>query len=116
MKIRLDQALATNGWKQKYQEAEVHLILASSLDHSMRALWINKNGRAQPRSHHKLFHFEAMWLKDPRCDEVVIDSWQEGLNKIGGSTFSNCIESYRANLRVWNKREFGHVGRKIAEL
>ena len=82
----------------------------------MLALWINKNGRAQPRSHHKLFHFEAMWLKDPRCDEVVIDSWQEGLNKIGGSTFSNCIESYRANLRVWNKREFGHVGRKIAEL
>ena len=107
--------MAINGWKQKYHEAKVHHIPASSSDHSMLALWINKNGRAQPRSHHKLFHFEV-WLKDPNCDEVVIDSWQEWLKKIGGSTFSNHIESYRANLRVWNTREFRNVGRKIAKL
>ena len=66
--------------------------------------------------HHKPFRFEAMWLKDPRCDEVVTDLWQEGLNKPGEYQFNNCIDRCSERLKVWNKVEFGHVGRKIVGL
>lgn len=36
---------------------------------------------------------ETMWLNGPLCDEIVIYSWQAGLNKDGGSTFVNCLDS-----------------------
>lgn len=47
---------------------------------------------------------------------MVSESWQEGLRKFGGSPSTNCIDRCRARLLVWNKVEFGHVGRKIARL
>nr|POE67332.1 hypothetical protein CFP56_77613 [Quercus suber] len=58
----------------------------------------------------------ALLWKPETLVKVVTDSWPEGLNKLGGSQFTNCIDSCRDNLRVWNKVEFGHVERKIAEL
>ena len=83
---------------------------ASSL--AFKFLTINPSGG----QHHKPFRFEAMWLKDPRCDKVVPDLWQEGLNKPGGYQFNNCIDRCNERLKVWNKVEFRHVGRKIAGL
>ena len=58
----------------------------------------------------------AMWLQDPSCDEVVQEAWHDGLFKLGGCQFENCLESCRNRLVSWNKLEFGHVRRKIAEL
>ena len=43
-------------------------------------------------------------------------SWQEGLNRCGGSQFTNCIDRCMERLRIWNKVEFMHVGKKIANL
>ena len=63
-----------------------------------------------------MFRFEAMWLRDPQCDEVVQEAWYEGLCKPSGSPFTNCINNCRTRLQVWNKIEFGHIGRKIASL
>ena len=47
---------------------------------------------------------------------MVSESWQEGLCKFGGSLFTNCIDRCRERLLVWNKVEFGQVGRQIARL
>ena len=47
---------------------------------------------------------------------MVSESWQEGLCKFGGSPFTNCIDRCRERLLVWNKVEFGHVGRNIVRL
>ena len=59
---------------------------------------------------------EAMWLQDPRCAEVVQDAWMDGLCKTGGASLDNCLDSCRSRLTIWNKTEFGHVGRQIAWL
>ena len=57
-----------------------------------------------------------MWLRDPRCAEVVEDSWREGLYKPDGHMMKNCLESCRDRLLAWNKSEFGHVGQRINSL
>lgn len=116
LQIRLDRALANHAWKSKFMGAEVHHVNMSTSDHSLLALRLptkrgGKNHRGQ-----KLFRFEAMWLRDPQCDEVVQKAWYEGLCKLDGSPFTNCINSCRTRLQVWNKMEFGHVGRKIDDL
>jgi len=61
----------------------------------------------------KVFRFESMWLKDPRCEEVVQDAWKEGLAANQEFALSKCLESCHAQLEAWNKEEFGHVGRRI---
>ena len=63
-----------------------------------------------------MFRFKAMWFCDPQCDEVVQEGWYEGLSKPGRYPFTNCIDICRSRLQVWNKMEFGHVGRKISGL
>ena len=64
----------------------------------------------------KLFRFEAMWLRDDRCDEIVATAWERGV--YGGSEwpFSKCMEECRTSLVSWNKNTFGNVGRKISSL
>jgi len=57
-----------------------------------------------------------MRLQDPQCDEVVKEAWHDGLFKLSGCSFENCMENYRDRLISWNKLEFSHVGLKIAKL
>ena len=113
--IRLDQTLANPAWKLLYQNATVHHILMFSLNHSMFAIRLNQSMSWQPRSK-PLFRFEAMWLQDPWCADIVQDAWHEGLYKPDGMAIINCHASCRDRLLVWNKHEFGHVGKQIARL
>ena len=114
LKIRLDRALATTTWRQKFSEAVVQYLSTFASNHSMLSLCIN--GKAPLKFKQKIFLFEILWVKDPRCDEVINESWQEGLNKLGGSQFKNCIDTCKERLKVWNKVELGHVRRRIANL
>ena len=81
--IRLDRALANSAWKLLFPKAAVHHVSMSSSDHSMLAIRLN-----QPRSQQPcpkiLFRFEAMWLQDPWCAEIVQDAWHEGFYKPDG--------------------------------
>jgi len=69
LKIRLDRALATTTWRQKFSEIVVQHLSTFASDHSMLALCIT--GKALLKIKQKIFCFEAMWVKDPRCDAVV---------------------------------------------
>lgn len=68
------------------------------------------------KRHQPPFRFEAMWLRELRCAEVVEDAWMEGLYKPDGVQITNCLDSCRARLSAWNKLEFGHVKRQIERL
>lgn len=57
-----------------------------------------------------------MWLHDPKCPEVVSEAWERGLLSNLGFPLFNCLQACRKDLTVWNKRNFGHVGRRISQL
>lgn len=100
IKIRLDRALASTMWKGKFWKAMVHHIAMSTSDHSLLALRLAKNSGLNIWARKKLFQFEAMWLRDPRCDEVIQEAWQDGISKIGESLFSNSINNCRESSQV----------------
>lgn len=68
------------------------------------------------RNQAKQFWFEAMWLRDSKCAEVVSEAWERGLLASSGCPLSNCLQACKEDLSDWNKREFGHVGRQISQL
>ena len=45
-----------------------------------------------------------------------MDAWAEGLASPTNFPLIACLNVCRSRLDAWNKMEFGHVGRKIAEL
>jgi len=113
--IRLDRALATAAWKQKFPRATVQHVFMSTSTHAMLAIHLPTQ---QPRRlhNHPPFRFEAMWLCDSRYAEVIQDAWLERLYKPNGAQITNCLDSCKNILQTWNKVEFGHVGKQIARL
>ncbi|KAK9990470.1 hypothetical protein SO802_025455 [Lithocarpus litseifolius] len=113
--IRLDRALATVAWKPKFPGATIQHVSMSTSDHAMLAIHLPTQ---RPRRLHNRppFHFEAMWLCDPRYAEVVQDAWLEGLHKPNRAKIINFLDNCKNRLQTWNKVEFGHVGKQIAQL
>ncbi|XP_030964343.1 uncharacterized protein LOC115985543 [Quercus lobata] len=112
---RLDRALANEEWMRKFANARVVHISTIESDHCMLCLQWGHDTRNRMNTR-KLFRFEAMWLRDPRCPEVVSDAWERGLSLSSGFPIHNCLHSCREALKRWNKLEFGHVGRRISAL
>ena len=73
---RLDRALVTTEWLNLFPEAKLHHLTSSALDHSPLLLRLVQKRRRRPK---KIFCFESMWLKNPRCEEVVLEAWNVGL-------------------------------------
>ena len=53
--------------------------------------------------------FEAMWLKDKSCADVVKNSWESFLGLSPVRNFTKKIDLCQENLRVWNQVTFGNV-------
>lgn len=74
---RLDSAVATCDWFNEFPQAKFFHRNSLTSDHSPLVLQIFS--KKQRKKQGKLFHFEAMWLKENTCEEVVISAWQECL-------------------------------------
>ena len=90
-----------------------HLSSLAS-DHSPLSLHLVKKRRQKKIK--KSFPFELMRLKDSRCEDIVKVAWEEGLQTGTCGFLRSCLEQCKHDLDACNKEEFGHVGRKIAEL
>lgn len=66
---RLDRTLATSDWMIWFPSAKLFHLSSPALDHSLLSLSLLP--RPQKRNAWKIFRFESMWLKDPRCEEIV---------------------------------------------
>ena len=104
----LNRAMATPEWINIFPEAKIFHLTSSISNHSSLALrMVQKRRKKKGR---KTFRFESMWLRDQRCEEVVQKAWKEGKLTSTGSMLESCSEKCRTKL------EFGHVGRKVAEM
>nr|POF04317.1 hypothetical protein CFP56_16374 [Quercus suber] len=111
---RLDRALATAEWVSLFPAAKLHHLTSAASNHSPLLLRFTR--KVMKKRGKKLFRFKSMWLKDPRCEEVVLEAWEEGLTTLSNFPLNSCLEKCILKLDAWNKNEFGHVGKKINEL
>jgi len=111
--VRLDRALATADWILKFPSTRLHHLQGLSSDH--KPLWLASDD-VNFRFHRPLkpFRFEAMWLKDDRCEEVVHSAWdlcREG--DAVGKVLRKC-EDCQIQLKLWDKNSFGNIRRVLA--
>lgn len=101
-------------WKLRFPMARVYHIASSVSDHCLISVRQNGDSIRQKREK-KIFRFESMWIRDPRCEEIVREAWEEGLQVGDSFELNKCLEACRAALTDWNNNEFGHVGKQLAK-
>ena len=111
---RLDRALVNSDWATKFPLAKLLHKSSSTSNHSPLILqMVAKKKRAKSK---RSFRFESMWLKDSKYGEIVPEAWNKGLVDVSSHPLVSCLNSCRTRLQAWNRDEFGHVGKEIAQL
>ena len=109
---RLDRGIASVDWRMNFPRAVIYHLGEINSDHCLLILDSN------PVNHFSLcpFRFEAAWVQDPRCTEVVRLSWNRVF--IGSHVVKLCHKQKTiANaLKKWNKEEFGFYQTRINDL
>ncbi|KAK7837690.1 hypothetical protein CFP56_020890 [Quercus suber] len=108
-----DRAVATVDWILKFPTARLHHLPESSSDH--KPLWLVSDD-LQSRFNRALkpFRFEAMWLKDERCEGVVHSVWDKSSRGDPVSKVLRKVEECQTQLKLWDKNVFGNVRRELA--
>ncbi|XP_059429046.1 uncharacterized protein LOC132162844 [Corylus avellana] len=111
MKERLDRAVANRAWCEMYINREVQVLAARSSDHKPLLLKIFDAEIAQP-NYHKSFKFEAKWLADGECMEVIKKAWEMGVDGgIGMQTARLKLAQCQTQLMRWSARKYGDAER-----
>ena len=112
---RLDRGVANYEWSEKFPTGRVRHIHCFTLDHHPILLALDSNGEHQ-RWRQKPFRFEAMWLTDLGCRDIVTRAW-ECLAK-GTPMFiaAKKLKKCKKMLKDWSRDHFGNVQRSIKKL
>lgn len=61
------------------------------------------------------FHFEAVWMRDERCEGVVHDAWGIQISNTPTKRLINKIKACRIRLQSWNRHSFGNTSRFLVQ-
>ena len=110
--LRLDRMVANSSWSELYPEARVYHRSMSSSDHCLLYLSL-KN--ILPRKHvKKRFQFEAMWVREEGCKEVVEGAWDPYRGGLGYSIMDR-LKRCQVSLQSWNWSVFWNVNRVLKQ-
>ena len=98
-KLRLDRAVANEDWMLGFLDARVFHSSIYISDHYLIKLSL-KRGQNR-RSQKRRFMFEAMWIRDTRCREVVESAWDLGGN-LSSVQLIDRLRNCKEMLKSWN--------------
>lgn len=109
---RLDRVLVNHNWFSFLPDMSVCCLPIVSSDHAPLCISTCSNIPRKCRP----FKFEAMWLVNNACNDVVTKAWNEYVNGSPAYILLQKLKNTRHHLICWNKVEFGHVPSKVREL
>ena len=106
--------MATIDWILCFPAFHIHHLDAFHSDHKPLLLCSDSEFKHFYKKGHP-FRFEAMWLKDNTCEDVIKQSWKGDPMPNIDWGFTRKIIAYQVNLRVWNKNCFEHMPNTLAK-
>ena len=110
--LRLDRALATGKWIEKFREIRVHHLVDSTSDH-YTLFFSNPLPSKQPQS--RRFHFEAMLTKKEDCIEIIESFWGPRGDLNTSSGLATSLKICASKFTTWNSSTFGQIPKQIQE-
>ena len=114
-RTRLDRALATASWCERYPLAELFHLTASTSDHSPILLRFTLSER-NVEGRKRLFRYEIMWEAHEALKPFVKESWQEGGKASNMEQIKDKLQVMADGLKEWDKCTFGSVRGRLKEL
>ena len=112
--IRLDRGVATIDWILRFPTSRIHHLDAFHSDHKPIILISDSEDKRFYRKG-RPFRFEAMWLKDKTCEEVIKEPWSGCLGLAPLRMVPIKLTTCQDNLLRWNREVFGHVRLTLAK-
>ena len=112
--IRLDRGVAIMDWILRFPTSRIHHMECFHLDHRSILLISDAEQKCFYRKG-RPFKFEAMWLKDKTCENVIKESWEDVNDMILKCVLSKKISTCQENLKIWNCVAFGQVRTTLAK-
>ncbi|KAF9588386.1 hypothetical protein IFM89_009401 [Coptis chinensis] len=109
---RIDRAICNAPWRIRFPEAKIFHIPTIDSDHKFLVLRFKPYYQKLKRP----FRFEAMWLSDPTCQDVVHHAMNQLFNGSPSYTFCRKLVYCRQLLIHWNHTHFGHIGTKLKQI
>lgn len=108
VEIRLDRALVSNGFPQRFSEVKVKNLEIFTSDHS--SIFLEPVITNQMNSV-KRFRFENAWLSEPMCLQIVKETWQ----KYRGKTLQEKLILCADILSTWGNEITGNFKAWVSE-
>jgi hypothetical protein len=114
IKERLDHAVATEAWCAIFPGARVINDDHRHSDHRSIILEFEEDRNlGERRGGPRPLRFEAAWLEEVNCREVVRNAWGRELDGRGGHV-SDAIRGVAADLKDWKHSSLGNLEKRIA--
>ena len=104
---RLDRFLASDDWCNIYVHSLVRHYPIYKSDHA--PILLSADVQPPRRKRKKLFYFEALWLSNSKCYEVVQQAWASGAGLSIGARMAACADKVGS----WAATMFGDVKKRV---
>lgn len=102
---KLDRAVATMDWIDKFPATKVVHLECGSLDHKPIVICLN----GIPLRRQKLWHFEYMWLEEDGCVEIVESAWRYNATGHAMARVKRKITYCQTKLKWWSRVAIGNI-------
>ncbi|KAF7841821.1 reverse transcriptase [Senna tora] len=109
---RLDRALCNVAWLNVYPQTSVFCLPIYTSDHSPFVVLLHDVVPRRPRPS----RFEAMWLLDDSCKQVVSHAWNINISGSSAYLFVSKCRNVMSQLKRWNREVLGHIPSKLSDL
>ena len=82
-----------------FPEASVHHVALSISDHCLLSLFLQRRKTRKPNK--KRFFFEAMWVREAGCREIIEEVW-DPVGCVSRNKISDHLKNCQEQLRRWN--------------
>lgn len=73
---RLDRGLHNQEWLQLFAQSSLSHIPFGFSNHMAIMVKIETFPQMKPTKKHRFFRFEAFWIRDPNCEDIIRLSWE----------------------------------------
>lgn len=106
---RLDRAVANGGWRMAFPLVSVKNGDPYHSDH--RPVVIQTESIPRSRSRSSGFKFEANWIQEEGCRQVIEEAW--GTSVDGGGCLKENLKGVAASLKDWSVNVLGDLGKRL---
>jgi hypothetical protein len=117
VKERLDRALASRPWCSRFPSYKVVNGDPRHSDHIPVIVIIGEGEKINYRPHDgtNFFRFEAKWLEEDDCENVVTNAWNKRELETDNGLMDG-LKKVAADLKEWDRRVLGDLQKRIKDM